>query len=79
LDAEVRDELFIAAFAAVNNESNIVGHDETISYLKIIFWPNPPKADESRRWSLVLSPRHTLACLRIKTRLRLDLEPKSLF
>jgi len=31
----------------------------TRSYLKIIFCPNPPKVDESRRWSLVLSPRHT--------------------
>jgi hypothetical protein len=39
---------------------------KTISYLKIIFRPNPPvedaafgEADKPRRWILVLSPRHT--------------------
>ena len=29
------------------------------SYLKIIFWPNPPDADKPRCWVLFLSPRHT--------------------
>jgi hypothetical protein len=44
------------------------------SYLKNVFC-SPPVAD----WCLVLNPQNTDVFLRVNTRLRRDLEPKSYF
>jgi len=63
---------------------NVLNSDYIRSYHNIILWPNLPvedaacgEVDKSRRWSLVLSPRHTWVCLWVNTRLCLDLKPKS--
>ena len=36
------------------------------SYLKKVFWPDPPEADKSRRWTLISCPRNTGVFLRMK-------------
>ena len=54
---------------------NLLLGQDTITYLKKVFWPNVPEAHKSLRWILVSSPRHTKVCPAnggTETRTRLD-------